>query len=67
MNITVNNEPFAIPGDCVTVSGLLEMKKYSFRLRIVKINGRIISRDRYDETMVKDGDEVQVIYLMSGG
>jgi thiamine biosynthesis protein ThiS len=67
MNITINNEPFAVAGDSITVTGLLEMKKYSFRLRIVKINGRIIERDRYDETVVRDGDNVQVIYLMSGG
>ncbi len=67
MNITINNEPFAIAADSVTVTGLLEMKRYTFRLRIVKINGRIIDRDRYDETVVNDGDEVQVIYLMSGG
>jgi sulfur carrier protein len=67
MKITINSEPFAIAGDSVTISGLLEMKKYTFRLRIVKINGRIIDRDSYDDTVVNDGDDVQVIYLMSGG
>lgn len=67
MKITVNNEPLTIDGESLTVTKLLEMKKYTFRLRIVKINGRIIDRDKYDETMIKDGDDVQVIYLMSGG
>jgi thiamine biosynthesis protein ThiS len=67
LKITVNNEPLTIDGKSLTVTKLLEMKKYTFRLRIVKINGRIIDRDKYDETMIEDGDDVQVIYLMSGG
>ncbi|MCU0377795.1 MAG: sulfur carrier protein ThiS [Bacteroidales bacterium] len=67
MEITLNNEPLTISGESITVSGLLELKRYTFRLRIVRINGRLISRDSYDEERISDGDDVQVIYLMSGG
>jgi thiamine biosynthesis protein ThiS len=67
MQITLNNEPMTLDGDTVTVAKLLELKKYTFRLRIVKINGRIIDRDSYDREMIQNGDTVQVIYLMSGG
>jgi len=56
-----------IDGDTITVEKLLEIKKYSFRLRIVKINGRIIDRNNYAREIIHDGDTVQVIYLMSGG
>lgn len=67
VEITLNNEPMSLGGDTVTVAKLLELKKYTFRLRIVKINGRIIDRDSYDREIIHDGDTVQVIYLMSGG
>lgn len=67
MKITLNNEPMTIDGDTITVEKLLELKKYSFRLRIVKINGRIIDRNSYAREIINDGDTVQVIYLMSGG
>lgn len=67
MEITLNSEPLTVSGESITVSELLEMKRYTFRLRIVKINGRLISRDSYDEERITDGDDVQVIYLMSGG
>jgi len=67
MEITLNNEPMTIGGESITVETLLEMKKYTFRLRIVKINGRIIDRDTYAREMIHEGDTVQVIYLMSGG
>ena len=67
MKITLNNEPMTIDGDTVTVERLLELRKYTFRLGLVKINGRIIDRDSYVREMIHDGDTVQVIYLMSGG
>ena len=67
MEIRLNNEPVVIEGDGISLSRLLEIKKYTFRLRIVKINGRLIDRDNYDNETVRDGDEVQVVYLMSGG
>lgn len=67
MEITLNNDPMTIDGDSVTVEQLLEMKRYTFRLRIVKVNGHIIDRDSYGRELIHDGDTVQVIYLMSGG
>ncbi len=67
MDITLNNEPLSIDAGSITVERLLELKKYTFRLRIVKINGRIIDRDSYGREMINNGDTVQVIYLMSGG
>ncbi|HUW93310.1 MAG TPA: sulfur carrier protein ThiS [Bacteroidales bacterium] len=67
MKIRLNNEPVTLEEESITLSRLLEVKKYTFRLRIVKVNGRFIERDSYDTEIIKDGDEVQVVYLMSGG
>jgi thiamine biosynthesis protein ThiS len=67
MEITLNNEPMVIDAESVTVEKLLELKRYTFRLRIVKINGRLIDRNSYAGEVINDGDTVQVIYLMSGG
>lgn len=67
MEITLNNEPLIIGAESITVEKLLELKKYTFRLRIVKINGRILDRESYAREVINNGDTVQVIYLMSGG
>ncbi|TFH48359.1 MAG: sulfur carrier protein ThiS [Bacteroidia bacterium] len=67
MNITLNNEPLTVDGESITVEKLLELKRYTFRMRTVKINGRMVDRDRYGEEVIQEGDSVQVIYLMSGG
>lgn len=67
MEIRLNNEPVTLMEESISLTRLLEVKKYTFRLRIVKVNGRLIERDNYDSETVRDGDEVQVVYLMSGG
>ena len=67
MKFILNGEETCIERDKMTVSQLLEEKRFSFRMRIIKINGRLIKKDQYDNEYINDGDEVQVIYLMSGG
>jgi sulfur carrier protein len=51
----------------MTVRDLLGEKGYTFPLLITRIDGRLIPRDRYDDTPVPEGSTVDVIHLMSGG
>jgi len=67
MKILINNLKEEFNRDQMTVNEMLEIKKYTFRMRIVKINGVLIPKDGYDSTIIRDGDNVQMLYLMSGG
>jgi thiamine biosynthesis protein ThiS len=67
MRIKLNNNDETFEGDQISVSRMLEIKKYSFKLRIIKVNGILIQREKYDSTLLHEGDDVQMIYLMSGG
>ena len=67
MKILLNNREEEFERDVITVSQMLELKKFSFRMRIIKINGELISKEKYDSSEIKDGDNVQMLYLMSGG
>jgi len=67
MRFLINNRKEEIDAEAISVSNLLEHKKYSFRMRIIKINGELIPKEKYDSTIIKDGDNVQILYLMSGG
>lgn len=67
MKILLNNRKEVFDREEMTVSDLLKEKNMTFRMRIVKINGSLVEKDKYDNTTVSDGDNVQVIYLMSGG
>jgi sulfur carrier protein len=67
MKIILNNREEVFDNVTISVSEMLLQKKFSFKMRIIKINGALIAKDRYDSTLIKDGDDVQMIYLMSGG
>lgn len=67
MKIILNNREEEFEADSMTVSSMLEIRKYTFRMRIIKINGELIPRDKYGLTEIHDGDNVQMLYLMSGG
>ncbi|MBW6499894.1 MAG: sulfur carrier protein ThiS [Bacteroidales bacterium] len=67
MKILLNNKTEEFDKDTMSVSEMLEIKKFSFRMRIVKINGLFIPKEKYDSAFIKDGDNVQMLYLMSGG
>jgi thiamine biosynthesis protein ThiS len=67
MNILLNNREEKFIQETISVSEMLLLKKFSFKMRIIKINGTLVSKENYDTTFIHDGDDVQMIYLMSGG
>ena len=67
MIIILNNREEYLTGDNISIDEMLEQKKFSFRLKVIKINGIFIPRENYASTVIHDGDNVQMLYLMSGG
>jgi sulfur carrier protein len=51
----------------MTVQDLLDALKFSFRMIVVKIDGKVVLRTDFATTEVPDGSEVQAIHLISGG
>jgi thiamine biosynthesis protein ThiS len=68
MEITLNNRKESIPEvDRMTVRELLDIKKYTFKFLVVRLNGQVVPETSYDGTLVSDGDRVMVLHLMAGG
>ncbi|TSA30012.1 MAG: sulfur carrier protein ThiS [Bacteroidetes bacterium] len=67
MQITLNNRVETLEVVRLTVSELLKVKNFTFKMLIVKINGKLINKTEYDTAEIADGDDVQVIHLISGG
>lgn len=67
MKILLNNREEDFDKESLTVSEMLTIRKFTYRMRIVKINGVFIPAEKYNETVIHGGDNVQMIYLMSGG
>ncbi|MBQ7477688.1 MAG: sulfur carrier protein ThiS [Selenomonadaceae bacterium] len=50
-----------------SISEYLLSANYEPRQIVVEINEEIIAKERYGETLLKDGDVVEIISFMGGG
>jgi len=67
MKIILNNKEEVFDGDEFTINQLLHSKKFTFKMLVIKVNGKLVKKSEYDSAVVKDGDEVMVLHLVSGG
>lgn len=67
MKIILNNNAEDFEGDGLTITEVLKIKNFTFKMLIVKINGSLVKKDEYDEATVHDGDNVNILHLISGG
>ena len=68
MKILLNNRNEAFDScDEMSVEQLLKEKKFTFPMIIVKINGKLIKKDNYSTSIIKNGDAVTALHLISGG
>ncbi len=67
MNITLNNRPESIDVNKLTIAQLLLLKNYTFKMTVIKINGQLIKKNDRDMTEVQEGDDVQILHMISGG
>jgi sulfur carrier protein len=67
MDIVLNHNKEHIETNRMTVSELLSHKNFTFKMLIVRINNRLIAKEEYGVAEIRDGDEVMVLHLISGG
>jgi len=53
--------------DNETVKELLKRMKYTFPNVVVKINGELVKRNDFSNTVVPNDSKVSVIHMISGG
>ena len=53
--------------DGMTVRRVLQVMNYSFRMLVIKIDGKVVNRADYDHTLVPAGSDVMVYHMISGG
>ena len=51
----------------LTVSKIIEIKKYSYKKKIVRVNDKLIEEVDWDKTLIHEGDDVKIIHLLAGG
>ena len=64
--ITVNGKEIALESQ-LTVMEYLEQNKYQLSRVAVEMNGDILPKYSYSDTMLKDGDRLEVVSFVGGG
>jgi sulfur carrier protein len=67
MKIILNNREEEFDGDNLTVNELLQAKKFTFKMLVIKVNGKLVKKSEQNSAIIKDGDDVMVLHLISGG
>jgi thiamine biosynthesis protein ThiS len=68
MKISLNNNPEILDDSrSWTVQDLMDLKNFSFKLLVVKVNGKLVPKTDYSIVTVHEGDDVMILHLMSGG
>jgi thiamine biosynthesis protein ThiS len=62
----LNGEPYEIAGP-VTISALLTALNIDPRIVAVEHNIVVIKRQQYDDTVVREGDEIEIVRFVGGG
>ena len=67
MNIVLNGETQGQVPDGSTVGELLEALKIQPETVVVEINLRILKRAEHASTIVRGGDQVEIVHFVGGG
>ena len=66
MQITLNGDPFELAGE-LTVTALLQQLKIDPRRVAVELNLAVLKRATFDQTIVRAGNEVEIVNFVGGG
>lgn len=66
MPITLNGQAEEIPAS-LTLSQLLEQRKLAGKRVAVERNGEIVPRSAHAQTVLEDGDRIEIVHAIGGG
>ncbi len=67
MKLILNNKEEIFDADQLTINELLKLKNFTFKMLVIKVNNQLVKKNEYDSVFVKEGDDVMVLHLISGG
>lgn len=66
MNITLNGEDISFERQ-LTIVELIEHYKLNPKTVVIELNGNILEKDKYPETLVNDKDSIEMVVFVGGG
>ena len=66
ITVIANGKPKELPGE-MSVRRFLELSSVNSLVAVVELRGEIVHRQKYDTTIIHDGDRIEVVRMMGGG
>lgn len=67
MQIQINGELRELQGETLPLSELIETLSLTPQRIAVEVNKTIVRRSVWDETMLRDGDRIEIVHFVGGG
>ena len=67
MEIMLNNRKENIDSEEIMLEELIQLKNFTFKLLVTRVNGRLVKKEDRHNFIIRHGDEVQVLHMISGG
>ena len=67
MNITINGQDAVYEKDTPSVRALLKHEGFSEKKIAVAINGQFVPKSSYDEHIINENDDIEIVAPMQGG
>ena len=67
MKIKLNNREEVFDQDQLSVDELIQEKNFTFKLLVTRVNGKLVNKGERSISIVKDGDDVAILHMISGG
>jgi sulfur carrier protein len=67
MRLLINGEERDFAGEQLTLTALVEQLGMKSDRVAIELNRDIVSRERWPETTLRDGDRLEVVHFVGGG
>ncbi|MEK3856375.1 sulfur carrier protein ThiS [Cytobacillus sp. FSL H8-0458] len=67
MNVVINGDAMVLPETVNSVSLLLEHFNLEQKVVIVELNQHILDKSTHAETLLTDGDRIEIVHFVGGG
>jgi len=67
MKIKLNNREEIFDNEELSIEDLIKAKNFTFKLLVTKINGKLVRKEERSSAIVREGDDVAILHMISGG
>ena len=67
LRIELNGETREFSGDDMVLAELVRELSLAPQRIAVEVNKRIVRRDAWEQTSIKDGDRIEIVHFVGGG